>query len=438
MVKKGLLFFSAFSFTMITTAILENNSYASNVNNVKSVSWIIKNEQLDLEKDLSEDRFIFNDRKYKDIYTVQSGDTIKSILRKSQIEAIDIKDFIHNTKDSEKFFKIKVGQEILIERDQNNFLSKISIDKDPLNVLKAEKIDGSFVVTESEKEFKIVNKYVTGKIHSSLSNAAKKQGLSTNQINKLVNIFSWDIDFKYDIKSGDSFSVIFEQKVTEDEVIGTGKIIGAEFNLSGKKYNAFLYNTNGVDKYYNSNGESLAKAFIRNPIDFARVSSTFNNGRIHPIFKKIRAHKGTDYAASIGTPIKTTGDGSISFIGKKTGYGNVIIVDHGKGYTTLYAHMKGFKKGLKLGSKVNQSDVIGYVGMTGYTTGPHLHYEFKINGIAKNSLSVDLPIAQPLNVKDLNKFKTQVAYLNSNIKSYNSNYNDNKTYEVAQRIDYFE
>lgn len=439
MIKKGLLFISAFSFTMITSAMMENNSYANNLNNVKNVSWTIKNEQLGLEKDLSSDKFQFTDRTYRDIYIVQSGDTIKSILRKSQIDPIDIREFVHNTKDSNKFFQLKIGQEIVIERNQNNFLSKLSINKDDLNTLQAKKDkEGKFLVVEKEKDFKIVKKYVAGTINSSLSSSAKKVGLSSNQINQLVNIFSWDIDFKYDIKKGDTFALVYEQKIVDEKAIGSGKIIGAEFNLSDKKYSAFLYKNNNVEKYYNDKGESLEKAFIRNPIDFARVSSTFNPGRIHPIFKKIRPHNGTDYAAKIGTPIKTTGDGIVEFIGKQNGYGNVIIVNHGRGYTTLYAHMNGFQKGLKKGHKVSQGQVIGYVGMTGYSTGPHLHYEFKINGIAKNSLSVDLPIAQPLNNKSLNEFKTLVATLNTNMHVAKNNYIENNNYQLAQKTDYFE
>lgn len=439
MIKKGLLFISAFSFTMITSAMMENNSYANNLNNVKNVSWTIKNEQLGLEKDLSSDKFQFTDRTYRDIYTVQSGDTIKSILRKSQIDPIDIREFVHNTKDSNKFFQLKIGQEIVIERNQNNFLSKLSINKDDLNTLQAKKDkEGKFLVVEKEKDFKIVKKYVAGTINSSLSSSAKKVGLSSNQINQLVNIFSWDIDFKYDIKKGDTFALVYEQKIVDEKAIGSGKIIGAEFNLSDKKYSAFLYKNNNIEKYYNDKGESLEKAFIRNPIDFARVSSTFNPGRIHPIFKKIRPHNGTDYAAKIGTPIKTTGDGVVEFIGKQNGYGNVIIVNHGRGYTTLYAHMNGFQKGLKKGHKVSQGQVIGYVGMTGYSTGPHLHYEFKINGIAKNSLSVDLPIAQPLNNKSLNEFKTLVATLNTNMHVAKNNYIENNNYQLAQKTDYFE
>lgn len=439
MIKKGLLFISAFSFTMITSAMMENNSYANNLNNVKNVSWTIKNDQLGLEKDLSSDKFQFTDRTYIDVYTVQSGDTIKSILRKSQIDPIDIKEFVHNTKDSNKFFQLKIGQEILIERNQNNFLSKLSVNKDDLNTLQAKKDkEGKFLVVEKEKDFKIVKKYVAGTINSSLSSSARKAGLSSNQINQLVNIFSWDIDFKYDIKKGDTFSLVYEQKIVDDKVIGAGKIVGAEFNLSNIKYSAFLYKNNNVEKYYNDKGESLEKAFIRNPIDFARVSSKFNSGRIHPIFKKIRPHNGTDYSAKIGTPIKTTGDGLVEFVGKQNGYGNVIIVNHGRGYTTLYAHMNGFQKGISKGTKVSQGQVIGYVGMTGYSTGPHLHYEFKINGIAKNSLSVDLPIAQPLNNKKLNEFKTLVATLNKNMHVAKNNYIENTNYQLAQKTDYFE
>lgn len=439
MTRKTILFMASFSFTMIASAVMENNTYANTFNNVKNISWTIKNEQLNLEKDLSSNTLIFTDRTYKDSYNVQSGDTMKSILRKSQIDPIDIKEFVHNTKGTDIFFGLKIDQEIIIERDQNNFLSKISMDKDQLNTLQAVKDkEGKFIITEHKKEFKLVNRHVAGTINTSLSSAARKVGLSINQTKQLVDIFSWDIDFKYDVKKGDTFSLVYEQKIVEDKIIGTGKIIAAEFNLSGSKYTAYLYKNNGVSKYYNEKGESLEKAFIRNPIDLAKISSTFNLGRIHPIFKKIRPHTGTDYAAKVGAPIKVTGDGTVEFIGKQNGYGNVIVVNHGMGYTTLYAHMNGFKKGLQKGSKVDQGQVIGYVGMTGYTTGPHLHYEFKINGVAKNSLSVDLPISQPLNKEGIKGFNRLVASLNVNMSIAKNNYIENSSYQLAQKTDYFE
>lgn len=417
MIKKGIIFVSAFSFTMFLTTVLDQQTYASSLNNTKNVSWVIKNDQLDLEKDLNNRTVNFTDRKYSDSYIVGNGDTVKSILRKSQIDSSDINQFVYKTKDADKFFNLKLGQEVIVERDQNNYLVRFIINNGNFSVLQAKKSkDGSFAISEAEKDYKLVKRYVAGQINSSLSHSAKKVGLSSVQVNQLTNIFAWDIDFKYDIKKGDTFSAVFEQKVVDDKVVGTGDIVAAEFILSGKKYTAYLNeDLKGNKKYYNESGASLQKAFLRNPIDFARVSSTFSNQRVHPIFKKVRAHKGTDYAAQIGTPIKTTGDGVVEFIGTQNGYGNVIVVDHGRGYSTLYAHMKGFKKGLKKGSKINQGEIVGYVGMTGYSTGPHLHYEFKINGIAQNSLTVDLPTAEPLNKTQMLAFKNNVKTIAMNM-----------------------
>ncbi len=423
MIKKGIIFVSAFSFTMFLTTVLEQQSYASSLNNTKNVSWVIKNEQLDLEKNLNNKIINFTDRKYSDTYRTGSGDTVKSILRKSQIDPIDINQFVYNTKDSDKFFALKLGQEVIVERDQNNKLVRFIINNGNFSVLQAKKNkDDSFLISEVEKDYKLVKRYVSGQINSSLSHSAKKIGLSSAQVNQLTNIFAWDIDFKYDLKKGDVFSAVFEQKVIDDKVVGTGDIVAAEFILSGKKYTAYLNeDAKGNKKYYTENGESLQKAFLRNPIDFARVSSTFTTQRVHPIFKKVRAHKGTDYAAKTGTPIKSTGDGNVEFIGTQNGYGNVVIVDHGRGYSTLYAHMNGFKKGLKKGSKVSQGEVVGYVGSTGYATGPHLHYEFKINGIAQNSLTVDLPTSDPLNKKELLAFKNNVKTLSVNMAMVKGN-----------------
>jgi len=417
MIKKGIIFVGAFSFTMFLTTILENQTYASTLNTIKTVNWSGDNNQNQLDKELINSKTSFTERKYSDTYSINQGDTIKSILRKSQIDPIDINNFMYKTKDADKFFNLKTGQEVTVERDQNNALSKLLVNNGTAYILQAKKKQtGEFEISEKERDYKIVRRYVAGKIDTSLIESAKKVGLSTAQVNQLTNIFTWDIDFKYDIKQGDTFSAVFEQKVLDNKIIGTGDIIGAEFVVSGKKFTAYLNEEKGVKKYYAEDGSSLQKAFLRNPIEVAKVSSQFNNGRLHPIFKKIKAHMGTDYAAAPGTPINTTGDGVVEFVGKQSGYGNVVIIDHGRGYSTLYAHMKGFKKGLSQGMKVSQGDILGFVGSTGYATGPHLHYEFKINGIAQNSLTVDLPTSQSLPKVAMVKFNKEVATIAMNMK----------------------
>lgn len=409
MIKKGIIFVGAFSFTMFLTTMLDTQTYASTLSSTKNVSWIVNNDQLKQNKEqVTGQKNNFN-RKYSDNYTVEAGDTIKGLLRKSQIDSNDINQFVYKTKDAKKFFDLKVGQEITIERDQSNQLLRVLVSNDNYKTLQVKKdTKGVFQISETEKDYKLVKRYVAGKINSSLSQSAKKVGLSSSQVNQLTNIFAWDIDFKYDLKQGDTFSAVFEQKVIDDKIVGTGDMVAAEFNLRGKKYTAYLHEMNGQKKYYTEDGQSLQKAFLRNPIDFARISSKFSGTRLHPVFKKIKSHKGTDYAAATGTPIKNTGDGVVTFVGQQNGYGNVVMIDHGRGYSTVYAHMSKFKQGVKVGSKVNQGDVVGFVGSTGYATGPHLHYEFKINGIAQNSLTVDLPTAQPLNKAQMAQFKNEV------------------------------
>lgn len=415
MIKKGIIFVGAFSFTMFLTTMLDTQTYASTLSPTKNVSWIVDNEQLQQNKELTGQKNNYN-RKYSDNYTVEAGDTIKGLLRKSQIDSNDINQFVYKTKDAKKFFDLKVGQEITIERDQNNQLLRVLVSNDNYKTLQVKKdTSGTFQISETEKDYKLVKRYVAGRINSSLSQSANRAGLSSSQVNQLTNIFAWDIDFKYDLKQGDTFSAVFEQKVIDDKVVGTGDIVAAEFNLSGKNYTAYMYDINGTKKYYTEDGQSLQKAFLRNPIDFARISSTFSSTRLHPIFKKLKAHKGTDYAAAIGTPIKNTGDGVISFIGQQNGYGNVVMIDHGRGYSTVYAHMSKFKQGLTNGSKVSQGDIIGFVGITGYATGPHLHYEFKIDGIAQNSLTVDLPTEAPLNKTQMAQFKSDVRMVATNM-----------------------
>ena len=251
-----------------------------------------------------------------------------------------------------------------------------------------------------------------GTITDSLFNSGKRAGLSDNLVMQLFNIFAYDIDFALDIREGDQFTVIYEERFANGHKLKGSPVLAAEFINRGKVYRAIRFtDAAGHSDYYNPQGRSLRKAFIRTPVKFTRISSHFNLRRMHPILHRIRAHKGVDYAAPRGTPVKATGNGRVIFAGRKGGYGNVVIIQHGKRYSTLYAHLSRFRKGIRKGARVKQGQVIAYVGATGRATGPHLHYEFRVNGVHKNPLSVRLPKAEPLRGKALQTFRRQAAPL---------------------------
>jgi len=232
------------------------------------------------------------------------------------------------------------------------------------------------------------------RIESSLFEAGQKAGMSSRTIMTLANqIFGWDIDFALDIREGDEFGVLYEQKLQDGRYVSDGRVLAAEFVNQGKTHRAVWFESKDgeVQGYFTPEGKGMRKAFLRAPLDFTRISSVFNPRRLHPLSGIIRAHKGVDYAAPTGTPIWAAGDGRIEFAGRKGGYGNAVIIDHGRGITTLYGHMSRFNKSARSGSKVSQGEIIGYVGSTGAATGPHLHYEYRINGEYKNPSTIPLP-----------------------------------------------
>ena len=234
-------------------------------------------------------------------------------------------------------------------------------------------------------------------IESSLFEAGQKAGISSRTIMTLANqIFGFDIDFALDIREGDEFSVLYEQQYQDGSYVSDGQVLAAEFVNKGKTHRAVWFeSTDGAVKgYYTPEGRGMRKAFLRAPLDFTRISSNFNSRRLHPILGVMRAHRGTDYAAPSGTPIWAAGNGRVQFVGRKGGYGNVVIVDHGKGISTVYGHMSRFGRSLRVGRTVNQGDTIGYVGMTGLATGPHLHYEYRVNGTQKNPATLPLPTTE--------------------------------------------
>jgi len=270
-----------------------------------------------------------------------------------------------------------------------------------------------YIVNEVVRDFDIQTQSAHSIIQDSLFLSGQRAGLSDSIIMQLANIFGWDIDFALDIRSGDRFSVIYEEKYLDGVKVKDGEIIVAEFVNSGKSFRAIRY-TDSQNKtdYYSDSGRSMRKPFLRTPVDFARISSRFNLTRKHPILNTIRAHKGVDYAAAIGTPIMAAGDGKVIFRGSKGGYGSTIIIQHGSQYSTLYAHMHKYANRTQKGARVKQGQIIGYIGKSGLATGPHLHYEFRVNGVHRNPLTVKLPDAQPLPESELIRFhsKTQTQF----------------------------
>ncbi len=240
----------------------------------------------------------------------------------------------------------------------------------------------------------------------------KKANVDNKVIKQLVKVFDWDIDFSHDVRVGDKVTAVFEEIFHDGDKVGTQNLLAAEFINKGRQFRSIRYSyADGKSDYFTPQGREMKKAFIRTPIEHARVSSHFNPGRFHPKLHKIRAHKGTDFAARTGTPIMSTGNGVIKFLGRKSGYGRTIIIQHRDGYTTTYAHMSRYKKGLKVGKKVYQSDLIGYVGQSGLATGPHLHYEFHQDKKAVNAMTVALPNSMSLSRSELQDFRNKAINL---------------------------
>lgn len=284
--------------------------------------------------------------------------------------------------------------------------------QDDIESLMADRDNYEFSIEESKRNSTQQFSSAQTTIESSLLIDGQKAGLSAKLIDQLTDIFAWDIDFATNLHKGDQFTVLYEKTVVDGIAIGNDEIVAAEFINQGKSYTAVRYkDKKGHVSYYSPEGNGMRKAFLSTPVDFARISSHFDAHRKHPVLNRIRAHKGVDYAARTGTPVKSTGDGEIIFNGRKGGFGQVVIIKHGEHYESLYAHLSKFKKGLTTGSQVKQGEVIGYVGQTGLATGPHLHYEFHVDGTYRNPLTVALPNSLPITNKLLANFKAQTQPL---------------------------
>ena len=344
--------------------------------------------------------------------TVKQGDTLSSLFSRAGVGTSQMYQLLHGHNKAKTLEKIYPGHALEFVLDKDNTIISLTHIQDALN-------KGVFTKQGDKYRYEIVSKKpeirltrTQGVITHSLYMAGKKARLEDRLTMSLANIFGWDVDFALDIRKNDKFIVVYEEKYLEGKRIGTGNIVAAEFINQGKSYKAVRYeDRQGRAQYYTPEGNTMRKAFLRSPIEFARISSHFNLNRKHPILNTIRAHKGTDYAAATGTPIQSAGDGKVTFAGRKSGYGNVLIIQHNQTYQTLYAHLSKFGKQIKAGSYVKQGQIVAYVGMTGLATGPHLHYEFRVNGAVRNPVTVQFPNADPVAKADRERFFAQTRSL---------------------------
>ncbi|VVN45498.1 peptidoglycan DD-metalloendopeptidase family protein [Pseudomonas fluorescens] len=340
--------------------------------------------------------------------TVAKGDTLSTLFEKVGLPATSVTDILASDKQAKQFTQLKRGQKLEFELGPDGQLTSLHSKVSDLETITLSKNDKGYTFNRITAKPTVRSAYVHGVINSSLSQSAARAGLSHSLTMDMASVFGYDVDFAQDIRQGDEFDVIYEQKVVNGKAVGNGPILSARFTNRGKTYTAVRYtNKQGNSSYYTADGNSMRKAFIRTPVDFARISSKFSMGRKHPILNKIRAHKGVDYAAPRGTPIKAAGDGKILLAGRRGGYGNTVILQHGKTYTTLYGHMQGFAKGVKTGGTVKQGQVIGYIGTTGLSTGPHLHYEFQVNGVHVDPLGQKVAMADPISKGERARFLAQ-------------------------------
>lgn len=341
---------------------------------------------------------------------VKPGDSLGKILGGQGFTPSEIHEIAKVIEEADGHVTIFPGEVFEFFTDASGTITHFSTETPQHETLSVRRTETGFSFDLTTKPTQMEQNFKAGSIHNSLFADASKAGLSDKVIMELAQLFQWQVDFALDIRQGDSFKVIYNDIFIDGQKLRSGPILAAEFTNNNKVLRGFRYeHADGTIGYYNEQGESLKKAYLKAPVDFARISSRFSLARKHPVLHKIRAHKGVDYAAPRGTPIKSTGRGRITFAGWKGGYGRTVIVQHNEKHSTLYAHMNNFAKGLKVGQRVNQGQVIGTIGSTGLATGPHLHYEFRLNGTQVDPLKVKSPQAPSLAGADKQKFLQQIS-----------------------------
>lgn len=349
------------------------------------------------------------------IIKTRNKDSLASVFNRvglgPQALATIMKDNAHNNVLS----KLKPNQEIQL-LIKNKLLEKMIIPYNSTQYMVFYREGNRYLAKINTRKMNSYNHFLTATVKGSLYSTAKRQNIPYKLIRQMTEIFTWNIDFAKEVRPGDQFSIVYKAFYIEDKLVNTGDILAVSYKNHGKTYQAVRHTSrSGRTDYYSDQGNSLKKAFIRYPVRFSHISSTFSLSRYHPILHYRRMHKGIDLAARIGTPIQATGDGRIEIIGRQNAYGNMIKISHNKKYSTIYGHMLKFQKGLSKGDYVKRGQIIGYVGQTGLASGPHCHYEFHINGAPKNPSTIDLPRGEPLSGRELANFKANTQTLLSQL-----------------------
>ena len=372
-------------------------------------------EELDLESAVEAETSNFIKLKRAEI---KRNDSLFSILKRLGIEEKNIVTLVNSDR-SNLLAQIKIGKTLEVGISDFNKVISLNYIKDFKSGVRAKKSGEVYEIEEYELNTEKYRVFKNIEINNSLYVDGLKEGLPDSVIMDLVYIFGWDIDFVHDIRPGDSYSLIYEEVFVNGEKKLDGDILIAEFINRDRTHTAIRYKLqNGFSEYFSLEGRNVKKAFLRSPVKFSYISSSYNLKRRHPILHKIRAHTGVDYAASRGTPVRTTGDGTVVFADKKGGYGNLVEIKHTEDYSTRYAHLNKFHSKIKVGGKVKQSETIGYVGRTGTATGDHLHYEFRVNGKHTNPLTVKLPNAKPIHENDKDSYGLHAKKILADLKNY--------------------
>ncbi|MCK0512213.1 M23 family metallopeptidase [Aromatoleum buckelii] len=351
--------------------------------------------------------FVFDER-------VQPGDTIQTLFRRLKIDDQEALDFLSGDPESRSALRqLRAGRSVLALVDGRGKLVSLT--------LPVARGDSSFTIegtpegirsrSQAHPEVDTHIEMRAGTIRHTLFGATDSAGVPDSVATKLAEIFGTEVDFSSDLRAGDQFSVVYETIYDKGAPAGSGRVLAAEFVNQGKKYAVVLHrDADGSEAYYTPEGRGLNEAYLRYPLEFSRISSTFGR-RLHPIHRSWRSHNGVDFAAPTGTPVKAASDGVVNYVGRQNGYGNIVVLQHRDRYSTAYAHLHGFAGGLRKGAKIRQGDLIGYVGSTGWATGPHLHYEIRVNNVAHDPMKIALPTVQPLGPTALAAFKSQTAPL---------------------------